>query len=256
MNFQAYLEDTYRIIKEEPVVLILGGLLVQLLTAFSLGLLAGPLVGGYTLLIILYLRENRKPVFNDIFSGLQQFAKLFPYFIVLLLIFIGFMLLVLPGLLLATWWLYVLPLMVDRDMTFTDAMRLSMKRVNETGFLMHLVFLLLITVIPMMLIDFASTLMPLLIVLKIFLPPFQVGCLSGLYIDQFKQEETPADSTGDRAPFAEITELPLLKTGEDSDAGEDDEKTKTGEPEASEIATTEEKTQNDSVDKDNNEEEN
>ena len=131
MNFQANLEDTYRIIKEEPVILILGGLLVQLLTVFSLGILAGPLIGGYTLLVILSLRENKKPVFNDIFSGLQQFANLFPYFLVLLLIFFGFMLLILPGLLFATWWLYVLPLMVDKKMSFTDAMRLSMNKVQS-----------------------------------------------------------------------------------------------------------------------------
>ena len=57
MNFQAYLEDTYRIVKEEPLILILGGLVVQLLTVFSLGILAGPFMGGYTLLVILYLRD-------------------------------------------------------------------------------------------------------------------------------------------------------------------------------------------------------
>jgi hypothetical protein len=256
MNFQAYLEDTYRIIKEEPVVIILGGLLVQLLTVFSLGLLAGPIVGGYTLLVILYLRENRKPVFNDIFSGLQEFSRLFPYFLVLLLIFFGFMLLILPGFLFATWWLYVLPLMVDKKMSFTDAMRLSMNKVNETGFLMHLVFLLLISVIPMMLIDFVSTLLPLLIVLKIFLPPLQVGCLASLYIDQFKQEEAPADSTADGEPAAEPAAPSLLKTNENLKAVENDEKKETSEPEATEISTDGEKTQNDSVDEDNEEEKN
>jgi hypothetical protein len=211
MNFQAYLENTYRIIKEEPIILILGGLLVQLLTVFSLGILAGPFLGGYTLLVIHYLRENRKPTFNDIFSGLQQFANLFPYFLVLLLIFLGFMVLVLPGLLFATWWLYVLPLMVDRKMPFIEAMRLSMKKVNETGFLMHFVFLLLISVIPIMLLNFLSAMLPVLFVLKIFLPPIQVGCLASLYIDQFEefkesdgeQNETSVGTTPVTRPQAE-----------------------------------------------------
>jgi hypothetical protein len=45
MNFQAYLEDTFRIIKEEPVILILGGLVVQLLTMLTMGILAGPFLG-------------------------------------------------------------------------------------------------------------------------------------------------------------------------------------------------------------------
>jgi len=192
LNFQAYLVDTFRAVKEEPVIFILGGLLVHLLTMVSMGLLAGPLIGGYFLLFILYLRDNRQPKFNDIFSGLQQFSNLFPYFLVLLLIFLGFMLLILPGLLFSTWWLYVLPLMVDRKIPFGEAMKLSMNKVNEVGFFMHLVFLLLISVIPFLLIDMLSAMIPFLLVLKFLLPPLQAGCLAGLYIDQFS---SPAAAT-------------------------------------------------------------
>ncbi len=194
MNFQAYLENAYRIIKEEPLILIIGGLIAQVLTVLSLGILAGPLLGGYMLLIILYLRENKKPSFSDVFSGLQQFTRLLPYFLVLLIIFIGLTLLVLPGLLFATWWIYVLPLMVDRKMSFTDAMRLSMSRVNKKGFLMHLVFLLLISFIPIMLINLATAVIPLMFVLKILLPPFQVGCLASLYLDIFPESAAELDA--------------------------------------------------------------
>lgn len=232
MNFQAYLKDTYRIIKEDPLILILGGLVVQLLTVFSLGILAGPVMGGYVLLVILYLRENRKPTFNDIFSGLQDFANLFPYFLVLLLIFFGFLLLVLPGLLLATWWLYVLPLMVDRKMSFTDAMKISMNKVNEKGFLMHLVFLLLISVIPMMIIDLLSTIIPFLFLLKILLTPFQVGCLSCLYIDQFGSLEPQGLQEDQEVAAAGNPELPepqdKVETGESGEPPKD----RTEDPEA------------------------
>ncbi len=205
MNFQAYLEDAYRIIKEEPVILILGGFTVQLLTILSMTILAGPLMGGYFLLIIYYLRDKRKPSFNDIFSGLQQFGRLLPFFLVLVLILVGFMiliLLILPGFLFATWWIYVLPLMVDRKISYSEAMRLSMNKVNETGFFMHFVFLLLITVIPMMLLNFLSTVLPILFVLKILLPPLQAGCLASLYIDQFGEPEpAPASKVAtDSAP--------------------------------------------------------
>jgi len=221
MNFQAYLENTYRIIKEEPLILILGGLIVQLLTIVSLGFLVGPFLGGYTLLIILYLRENKKPVFNDIFSGLQQFANLFPYFIVLLFIFLGFAMLIIPGLIFATWWLYVLPLMVDRKMSFMEAMRLSMSTVNEKGFLMHFVFVLLIYVIPIMLIEFLTAIMPFAQVLKIILPPFQVGCLASLYIDQFeelkKSDDDQNQTSVETAPATEQqTEETVDKVEEES----------------------------------------
>jgi len=246
MNFQAYLEDTYRIIKEEPVILILGGLLVQLLTVFSLGIFAGPIVGGYTLLVILYLRDNRKPTFNDIFSGLQQFTNLFPYFFVLLLIFLGFMLLILPGLLFATWWIYVLPLMVDKKISFSNAMRLSMNKVNEKGFLMHLVFLLLISVIPMLLIDFVSTIIPFLFVVKILLPPFQVGCLASLYIDQFKQEEATVDSASDDEANTETAVQFSANAEKESDTEANGEGIKADESGTPDMKTGEEKTQNDS----------
>jgi len=256
MNFQAYLEDTYRIIKEEPVILILGGLIVQLLTVFSLGILAGPIVGGYTLLVILYLRDNRKPTFNDIFSGLQQFANLFPYFLVLLLIFLGFMLLILPGLLFATWWIYVLPLMVDKKISFSDAMRLSMNKVNEKGFLMHLVFLLLISIIPMMLIDFASTIIPFLFVVKILLPPLQVGCLASLYIDQFKQEKATAGSASDDESNAETAVLSLPNAEKESDSGTNEAESKADESDTPDMKTSEEKTRKGSEEKEDGQEKN
>jgi hypothetical protein len=249
MNFQAYLGDTYRIIKEEPLILILGGLVVQLLTLLSMGILAGPFLGGYFLLIIYFLRDNKKPTFNDIFWGLQQFRNLFPFFLVLLLIFIGFMLLVIPGLLFATWWLYVLPLMVDRKISFSEAMRVSMNKVNETGFLMHFVFLLLISVIPMMLLNFLSAMIPFLIVLKILLPPFQAGCLASLYIDKFglpepdnlsKKDEETADATaeasgpgvaGEAEQTASVAEDQPAAT-EAADESGSDEKTKNHSPES------------------------
>jgi hypothetical protein len=252
MNFQAYIEDTYRIVKEEPIILILGGLIVQLLTVFSLGILAGPFMGGYTFLVILYLRDKKKPSFNDIFSGLQQFTHLFPYFLVLLLIFIGFMLLILPGLLFATWWIYVLPLMVDRKMSFSNAMRLSMNKVNEKGFLMHLVFVLLISIIPIMLIDLISTIIPFLFLLKILLPPLQVGCLASLYIDQFKLEETTAGPAANDDSKAEITLLSSPKGDEELAAGEDEENRK-AESGTAEMTTNEENTPNDSGENGQNE---
>ena len=73
------------------------------------------------------------------------------------------------------------------------AMRLSMSTVNEKGFLMHFVFVLLIYVIPLIIIEFLTAMLPFSQLLKIFLPPLQVGCLSGLYIDQFEEFKESVD---------------------------------------------------------------
>ena len=220
MNFQAYLEDAWRIIKQEPLVLIGGGFLYQLLFFLTQGfiiIIAGPLLGGYLLLIILYLREKRRPTFNDLFIGFKQFGNLFPYFLVLLIIFIGFALLILPGLVFATWWMYVLPLMVDRKMSFSDAMRMSMNKVNETGFFMHLVFLLLVTLIPFLLLIILTATMPVLTILSVLLPPIQFGCLASLYVDQFGPEE-PAELQGEVKDPAAAT--PEVSAPQDEGAAE------------------------------------
>ena len=220
MNFQGYLEDTYKLIKQEPLVLIGGGFLLELLFLLSQGMLfliTGPLLGGYLLLVILALRENKKPAFNDIFSGLYQFRNLLPYTLVVLIIFIGLALFIIPGLIFATWWIYVLPLMIDRKISYSKAMGLSMDKVNETGFFMHLIFLLLITFIPLMFFNFIAATMPFLVFTNVLYPPFLAGCLACLYLDQFKElaegtapkheQETdgsspvatpPAEDTGDQ----------------------------------------------------------
>ena len=212
MNFQGYLENTYRIIKAEPVILLLGGLLIQLLNSVTLSILYGPLFGGYMLMAILLLRDEKKPAFNDLFNGFQFFRLLFPYFFVLLAKLIGFMLFVLPGILFATWWIYVLPLMVDRKIGFGEAMRISSDKVSETGFFMHMVFLLLVYVIPVIILQILVSFLPFLMVLTLLLMPFQVGCMASLYIDQFRESATESDSehkekTDEAAPVT----LPLAK---------------------------------------------
>ncbi len=94
MNFQGHLESVFQMVKSQPLVLIVGGLLIQIMVAFSLGILAGPLLGGYLLLMVFYLRENRIPSFNDLFAGMNRFGALFPYFFLLLLVFVGILALI------------------------------------------------------------------------------------------------------------------------------------------------------------------
>jgi len=210
MNFQGYLENSYRIIRAEPFILILGGLLIQLVNSVTLSLLYGPLFGGYMLMVLLLLRDNRKPVFNDLFTGFQFFRLLFPYCFILLAKIIGFMLFIIPGLLFSTWWIYVLPLMVDRKIRFGEAMRLSSDKVSETGFFIHLVFILLVYVIPVVILQILVNLIPFLMFLTLLLLPFQAGCMASLYLDQFgseKRESMPGE-TEKAAPESKMIDAP------------------------------------------------
>lgn len=186
MDFQGYLENSWEMLKKRPLFFILGGLMVQLLTMFSLSLLAGPLMGAYLMTMVLYLRQGREPEFNDLFAGLPRMRELFSFFFLILLIVVGLMFMVLPGIVFATWWIYTLPLMTDRRMRLGEAMRESLGKVNEKGFFIHLIFLLMITLVPVLIINVLAAMLPLLIVLKVLLPPIQTACIAGLYLEQFE----------------------------------------------------------------------
>ena len=186
MNFQAHLENSFAIMKEEFVFAFLGGLLVQILASCTLGILTGPLVGGYMLVLLAWFRQRKKPVFNDLFSGMSRFGQLFPIFFLGIMLVIGFMLLVVPGVLFATWWIYVIFLMADKKMSLGEAMRVSKTKVNESGFFMHLVFLFMISVVPVVLISMAAALIPPLAALQYFLFPLQSACQASLYLEQIE----------------------------------------------------------------------
>ncbi len=186
MNFQGHLENVYRMIKNYPLVLILGGFVVALLNVCTLGIISGPLLGGFFLMILGYMRAGGEPQFNDIFSGLKRFGDLFPFFFLSLLILFGFILLIIPGLIFMTWWIYALLLMADKGHPLGEAMRLSKAKVGEKGFFLHLVFLFLISVVPTMLISFLGAIIPLLEILHILVFPLQCGCLASLYLEQFE----------------------------------------------------------------------
>ncbi len=189
MNFQGHLETVFKMIKAQPLVMILGGLIIQILVGFTLGIMAGPLLGGYLLLMVFYLRDNRQPAFNDLFSGMSRFGELLPYFFLLLLVFCGILMLVIPGIIFAVWWMYVLPLMLDKGMGLGDAMRASRAKVLEKGFFMHLVFVFMITLVPDLIISFLAAMIPLLNILFILMPPLQAGCLASLYLEQFEGQD-------------------------------------------------------------------
>jgi hypothetical protein len=112
---------------------------------------------------------------------------------------------------------------------------------------------LLISIIPILLIDLISTIIPFLFLLKILLPSLQVGCLASLYIDQFKLEETTSGPAASDDSKGQITLLASPKKDEELAAGEDEENRK-AESGTTEMTTNEENTHNDTVDKGNEEE--
>lgn len=186
MNFEGHLKNVFQMIRDESLVLLLCGLILQMLIPLSFGILTGPLMGTYLLMMVCFLRDNKRPSMNDLFSGLQRFSLLFPVFFLMLLIMAGFFLFIIPGIIFSTWWLYTLVLMADKDMTLGEAMRMSKAKVDEKGFFMHLVFLFMITMVPSLLLNIVAAVIPLLGLLQVLLLPLQCGCVASLYLEQFE----------------------------------------------------------------------
>jgi hypothetical protein len=225
MNFQAHLRNMLEMMQEEFLVLFLGGLLVQLLVSLTLGILAGPLMGGYLLAMMQWLRTGRRCEFNDLFSGLKRFPELFPFCIMGLLVFLGYLLLIVPGVLMTVWWVYVLPLMAHQGLSLGAAMSASKNKVSEKGFFMHLVFLLLISLVPVFVILLAAAIVPPLAVLQYFLFPLQSACLASLYLEQFtdfdpeKRGKESIDVHGFAAPAGSPVPPPVPDENDQGRAG-------------------------------------
>lgn len=102
---------------------------------------------GFVIGILEYIRKGTKPNFNLLwdFEGFAQVAL----FLVVggALIFIGFMLFIIPGVILSVIWLYAIYFIVDQNMGFWDAMKASKEIVSKTGFMNHLVVFIIICVL-------------------------------------------------------------------------------------------------------------
>ena len=192
MDFQGHLKNVMDMMKEEFFVLFVGGLIIQVLISLTLGILAGPLMAGYLLVMIQWFKTEESCEFNDLFLGMRRFAELFSVFFLLILILFGYMLFMVPGVVMTVWWMYVMFLMADKGMPLGEAMRASKEKVSQNGFFMHLIFMVMISVVPTLLLTMIAAVIPPLAVLQYFLFPLQCACLTSLYLEQFEGFE-PAD---------------------------------------------------------------
>jgi hypothetical protein len=139
---------SWELFVKDIVPLIVGGLIASILGVVTLGILAGPLYGGLVKMIIRRIREKRPAEIGDVFSAMDQFGTLFITSLVLtILIILGLFLCIIPGILLATIWIYVFIFIVDKRMGMGEAMSASKDLVSRVGLGMHLVMILVFGVI-------------------------------------------------------------------------------------------------------------
>jgi hypothetical protein len=127
--------------------LIIGSLIACLLSVVTLGILVGPLSAGLYGMVVKRVRDGQQPGVGDVFGQMNRFWSFFAAALVLFVLIGLASLTIIGGILLATIWLYVFPLMVDRGMGLSEAMGTSYKLVRDAGFWEHLALIIVFLVI-------------------------------------------------------------------------------------------------------------
>ncbi len=122
---------------------IVLGVVVYIVALFLVAAIGLAFYGGVFEMVIGAAKENRPVVFGDLFSGFRKFSSYLVFALVLAGIGIGFVILSVTiigipiALVLGIWisvlWLYVLPLIADKGLTFGEAAGRSRAMVKSVG---------------------------------------------------------------------------------------------------------------------------
>ena len=130
MDFKKHLETAWNLTLKFIGPLILMTLVMSLVSIVTLGILAPVTMAGYMQAILLMVREGREPKTQDIFSQMRLFFPLLGFtIIVLIATMIGFFLLFFPGIIVVLavsfFCLYMVPLMIDKELGLIEAVKES-----------------------------------------------------------------------------------------------------------------------------------
>ena len=141
------MKQAWRLFVKDIGPLLIAGLITVALSVLTIGILAGPLTAGLYGMVMARVREGRQPEVGEVFDQFDRFWSFLGATLVLvILIGLAFVTIV-GGFLLATIWLYVFPLMVERGMGLGEAMKTSKDMVVENGFWEHLALVLILAII-------------------------------------------------------------------------------------------------------------
>lgn len=169
------------------IVLVLAAIILELLSVLSLFILCGPLSGGIWLMTLVALSGTEKKIdIGLMFSMFRRFGPLVGlFFLTTIPILIGLCLLIVPGILLMALWMYAFPLLIDRNMSVTEAMSASWRIVLRNGMGWNLLLAAIV---------FAFAIVPGFIpwfgwIVGWFLAPVTWLMVSSAYIQQVRERE-------------------------------------------------------------------
>jgi hypothetical protein len=176
--------DAIAVYKGNIFILVLSAFLLQVLSVLSVILLLLPLgflVGGYNLMMLNAMRSQEKKIeLNDMFKMLSKFWPLCGLlFLQTIAVGFGFILLVIPGLILSTMWLFTFLMMVDKNTGVIASLKASWDMVKK-GFWINLALLIIylaLSVLP-------GQIPVIGLLLNLFVIPFTTLLLVSAYIQQ------------------------------------------------------------------------
>jgi hypothetical protein len=190
LDFSRCLDEAWAVYRRNFWALVAAVLLTDLLSLVTLFVLTGPLVGGWCAMTLNALsRPDRKVDLGLLFSGSYRFGTLAAIFVLTALAQLaGLVLLILPGLMLMTLWLFPFHLAMDKGLGATDAMAASVRVVQRRGLgpnFMLAVLVFLLNVLPV-LVPYVGW------ALGLVLSPFGWLLLSAAYVQEVREnpEET------------------------------------------------------------------
>ncbi len=201
--------DALEVYKVNILMLLLSVLIFQVISLFTLLILAGPLFGGYCLMAMNAIRrEDKKIELNDMF---KMFTKFWPlvglFFLQGLAVFSGFILLIIPGIILMTMWLYTYFFMVDQDKGVIDSLKASWKLVIDRGFWMNLA----LAAIYILLSSLSGQIPVIGWLVSLLAVPFAILMITSGYLQQISKIEVVSSENGNR-PFAGVNDEEEIQT--------------------------------------------
>jgi len=148
MNFNEHFKTSWNLTLKFIVPLIILTIVMFGISFLTLGIMAPPMMAGYINSLFRVIRESREPKINDLFSQMRLFLPLLGFGIITFIITgIGFLILFIPGLVilaaLSFCCIYMLPLMVDKNLKLVDAIKESYSMAIGGEVIDHLVLVIL-----------------------------------------------------------------------------------------------------------------
>jgi len=129
---QSTLRDAWNLFSSDFVLWILAGLILVVVSIFSLGILAGPMMVGFIQLVE-KRRRNEPGSPTDIFEGFSRFgASLIAFLLISMGVFVGSLLLVLPGLVFGLVTAFTFHAIAIDDQDATGAMSRSFNVIKDS----------------------------------------------------------------------------------------------------------------------------